>query len=119
MAIFSNVYFFPVFQAVILMILLFALWRDYRPKISSGFSGTLTRGPQSMTMLEKTTGLVIAAIITIVNKSVFDDPDAGWRHYSASVNLFDLCAIIYFCYVSSFGRNLILGINNRLREERV
>jgi hypothetical protein len=87
-----------------------------------GFSDSATavvlRGPRSMTALEKVTGLVIAAIITVINKSVFDDNEAGWKHYSAAINLFDLMTIIYICYLSPRSRNRIRELIERLREER-
>jgi hypothetical protein len=71
-----------------------------------------------MSVLEKSTGLAIAAIITIVNKSVFDDNDSHWHHYSAAINFFDLVGIFYLCYLSPWGRNQIIGFNNRSKEER-
>jgi hypothetical protein len=71
-----------------------------------------------MSALQKVTGLVIAAIITVINKSVFDDNEAGWKQYSAVINAFDLIAIIYLCYVSPWGRTHIFGCIERLREER-
>lgn len=76
------------------------------------------RATDSMSTLEKITGLVIAAIITVINKSVFDDNDSGWKHYSAVINAFDLTAIIFLCYVSPWGRNHIIGLIERLKEER-
>jgi hypothetical protein len=71
-----------------------------------------------MSVLGKFTGLAIATIITIVNKSVFDDNESCWHHYSAAINFFDLVAITYLCYLSPWGRNKIIGLNNRLKEER-
>jgi hypothetical protein len=114
----SNQYFFPILQVGLLGVLLFALWSDYRPTASGGINATVTRGPESLSTLQRATGLVIAAIITIINKSVFDDDDAGWRHYSAIINAADLAAIVYLCYVSPWGRNNILGLNLRLQHER-
>jgi len=63
-------------------------------------------------------GLAIAAIITVVNQSVFSDSDSFWRHYSAAVNLFDLCSVVYLCYFSNTGRNFIIGVNNRSKTEK-
>jgi hypothetical protein len=114
----SNNFFFPLFQFAILALLVYAVWRDYRPIVPSGITATVTRGSESMEILKRYTGLVIAAIITVVNKSVFDDKDSDWRHWSAFINLFDLCAVVYLCYVSPFGRNFIVGLDIRLREER-
>ena len=59
-------------------------------------------------MFEKFTGLFIAAIITIINKSVFDDNEVHWKHYSAAISAFDLIAIIYLCYVSQGAENILL-----------
>jgi len=118
MAIFSNQYFFPLLQLGLLGLVLFALWRDYSPKTPGGFDAFVKRGPESMSTLQRATGLVIAAIVTIINKSVFDDDDAGWRHYSAIINAVDLSAIVYLCYISPWSRNHILGLLNRLAEER-
>jgi hypothetical protein len=117
MAILSNHYFFPFLQLALLALLLFAVWHDYRPLTPSGISATVTRASESMSILEKVTGLVIAAIVTIINKSVFDDGDSGWQHYSAIINALDLGAIVYLCYVSSWGRNHIIGLNARLKQE--
>lgn len=61
-----------------------------------------------MKTLDKITGLVIAAIITIINKSVFDE-DKTWSHYAAFFNSVDILAIVYVCYFSPWGRNLIIG----------
>src|ERR1700686_5303261 len=117
MVIFSNIYFFPLLQLALLSIFLFALWRDCHPLMPSGISATVTRASESMSVLEKVTGLVIAAIITIIDKSVFDDDDAGWQHYSAIINALDLGAIVYLCYISSWGRNRIIGFNIRSKQE--
>ena len=130
MTIFSNTCFFPLLQFALLMLLLFAIWRDSRPAsrsksvgllsllstISVGMSQITTgirRGLEAMNMFEKFTGLFIVAIITIINKSVFDDNEVHWKHYSAAINAFDLIAIIYLCYVSPWGRNHIIGFNQR------
>lgn len=114
MPIFSNNFVFPALQLALLALLLWALWRDYA---SRGGGITVRRGPESMDVLQRATGLVIAAIVTIVNKSVFDDSDTGWRHYSAAINAFDLASIVYLCYVSSWGRNKIIGVRNRSQED--
>jgi len=135
MTIFSNYYFFPLLQLALLALVLFAIWREWlaRRVAAGGMSatpsptfevtgsdatGTVRRGPQSMSTLEKVTGLVIAAIITVINKSVFDDNEAGWNHYSAVINAFDLIAVVYLCYVSPWGRTHIFACIERLREER-
>jgi hypothetical protein len=115
MTIFSNSYFFPLLQLALLALLLFAIWCD-RPWMSTTL--IVERGAGSMTALEKITGLVIAAIITVINKSVFDDNEAGWKHYSAAINTFDLIAIIYLCYLSAEGRARIFAFIERLRKER-
>jgi hypothetical protein len=114
MAILSNQYFFPLLQVGLLGLLAFALRRDYGTTPDGVF---VKRGLESMKTLQWVTGLVIAAIVTIINKSVFDD-DAGWRHYSAIINAVDLGAIVYLCYFSPWSRNHILGLFNRLTEER-
>jgi hypothetical protein len=126
MTILSNSYFFPLLQFALLALVIFAIWRDRliqlllfatiwrdRPRATLA----VTRGPESMGTLEKITGLVIAAIITVINKSVFDDNEAGWKHYSAVTNAFDLIAIIYLCYISPWGRNHIFALNERLKKE--
>jgi hypothetical protein len=118
MALFSNDYFFPLLQIALVVLLLFAIWADYRPLPPSEVSAVVKRGRESMNTLEKITGVVIAAIVTIINKSVFDDNDSGWKHYSAAINGFDLVAIIYLCYVSPWGRNYIIRLNTCLQEER-
>jgi hypothetical protein len=138
MTIFSNYYFFPLLQVALLALMLFAIWREWRARrdaaggsrpggmsatptfevTGSDATGTVRRGPQSMSALEKVTGLVIAAIITVINKSVFDDNEAGWNHYSAAINAFDLIAIVYLCYISLWGRTHIFACIERLREER-
>lgn len=61
-----------------------------------------------MSLLEKVTGLVLAAILTIINKAVFEDEPA-WKHYSAFINVTDVIAVIYVCYFSSWGRNRIFA----------
>jgi hypothetical protein len=57
-------------------------------------------------------------IVTIVNKSVFDDDGSGWRRYSAFINLTDLTAIAYLFYFSPIGRNYIIGLMGRLKVEK-
>src|SRR5262245_33784326 len=71
---------------------------DYRARAPEGIF--VKRGPESMSTLQKAAGLVIAAIVTIINKSVFDDNSAPWRQYSAIINTIDLGAIIYLFYLS-------------------
>ena len=113
--IFSNGYFFPLMQIALFLFFIFAIWCDYRP-LGPGIHASVLRGEQSMTTLEKITGLVIAAIVTIINKSVFDDDAAGWQRYSAAFNLIDLVMIIYLCYFSSWVRNnIILKLQQRSR----
>ena len=117
MVIFSNTLFFPVMQIALFALFIFAVWCDYRP-LGPGVHATVLRGEQSMTTLEKITGLVIAAIVTIINKSVFDDDDAGWQSYSAAFNLLDLMIIIYLCYFSPWVRNnIILKLMQRSRQD--
>jgi hypothetical protein len=114
--IFSNAYFFPLMQIALFMLFSFAIWRDSRPLRPGGFQATPLRGEQTMTTLEKIAGLAIAAIVTIINKSVFDDDDAGWKSYSAVFNLLDLAMIAYLCYFSSWARNnIILKLRERAR----
>jgi hypothetical protein len=43
----------------------FALWCDYRPITPGGINATVICGPQSMSMLQKATGLVIAAMVIV------------------------------------------------------
>jgi hypothetical protein len=108
----SNKFFFPVFQIAILLLLVIVLWREFGPLSDDG--AEVLRGAESMRFLERYTGLALAAIIAIVNKSVFDDEKSGFQHYSASINLFDLCAIVYMCYISQTGRNLLIGIFEKI-----
>jgi hypothetical protein len=120
MIIFSNTYFFPVMQIALFVLFTFAIWCDYGPlpenKSGDRADATVLRGLESMSILEKITGLVIAAIVTIINKSVFDDDAAGWQGYSAVFNLLDLVMIIYLCYFSSWVRNnIILKLLQRSR----
>ena len=110
MRILSNSHFFPLLQLALFAFLLFAVWSDYGPRTGGK---NVTRAAESMSVLEKLTGLVIAAIITIVNKNVFDDNETRWHHYSAVINAFDLIAIVYLCYLSPWCRNKIIGFNNR------
>ena len=81
MAIFSNHWFFPVTQLALLCAWLYAVWRDYPvrwQRKQGGVQMTVTRGEESMRTLDKVTGVVIAAVITIINKSVFDE-DGTWN----------------------------------------
>jgi len=121
MAVLSNIYFFPFLQISFLGFLVWALWRDGFPfprRRPGDAALTVKRGDASMSLLEKVTGLVAAAIITIINKSVFEDDKAVWRHYSAAIDTFDMIVIVYLCYVSPFGRNFIFSCILRLKEER-
>ena len=125
-AIFSNSCFFLLLQFALLALFLFALGEEWhgRRKAATGarvagnhVTATVERGRESMELLQKYTGLVIAAVITIINKSVFDDNESGWRHYSAAINFFDLFAILFVCYVSPWGRQKLFALNERLRKE--
>jgi hypothetical protein len=104
----SNLYFFPALQLGLMVLWLFAMYKDSYP---SGI-GIVTRSSDTMTTLQKVTGLVIAAIITIINKSVFDTKII-WSDYSALINALDLAAIVYVCYFSRWGRNRIVAITGR------
>jgi hypothetical protein len=101
---FSNDYFFPIMQLALFCLLLWAFRRDS----NRDGPGVVTRAETSMGMLERATGLAVLAIVTIVNKSVFDTK--SWADYSAAINTFDLGAILYLCYFSRWGRNRIIGI---------
>ena len=114
MELLTNDWFFPALQVSLFVLLLWTFFKDHPLSAPSGVSATVLRGEQSMTTLQKATGLVIAGIVTIINKSVFDT-DAVWKQYSAFFNVIDLAAIIYICYFSSWGRNLILSINEQLK----
>jgi SNF family Na+-dependent transporter len=119
MIIFTNAYFFPLLQVMLLVLLLYAMLKDIRWRGWTGeFSATLTvtRSDESMTTLQRVTGLGIAAIITIVNKGVFDS-DKQIANYSAIINAFDLAAVVYICYFSVWGRNHIFGMSNRSKTE--
>jgi ABC-type transport system involved in multi-copper enzyme maturation permease subunit len=122
MMIFSNAWIFPVMQVALLALAAFAIYRDCFPS-STNTSGDrvdaiVVRGPATMGTLEKITGLAVAAIITIINKSVFDDDESGWQHYSAIFNFVDLAAIVYLFYFSSWTRNnLILRLWARAQRD--
>jgi hypothetical protein len=133
--IFSNVYFFPLLQAALLALLLFAIRQDRRarraarrgmsatPSPTFGVTGSdaalvKTFSQTSLSALANITGLVIGAIITVINKSVFDDNEACWKHYSAAFNSFDYFAIIYICYSSECGREYISERIERLKKVR-
>ena len=77
---------------------------------------TVTRADLSISLLDKTIGIATAIIVTMVNKSVFDASDE-WANYSAFFNVFDLLAIFYLIYLSSWGRNKIIGFHNQARTE--
>src|SRR5262249_10293456 len=110
--------FFPIMQIALFVLFAFAIWCDYRPQDTSGIRATVLRGPQSMGTLEKITGLVIAAIVTIINQSVFDDDRVWWQSYSAAFNFVDLAMIVYLCFFSSWVRNnIILKILQRSRQD--
>jgi hypothetical protein len=105
-------------QIALFALFAFAIWCDYRPEDTSGIRATVLRGPESMGTLEKITGLVIAALVTIINKSVFDDDSAGWQSYSAAFNFVDLGMIVYLCFFSPWVRNnIILKLLQRSRQD--
>jgi hypothetical protein len=90
--------------------------KDHPRPPNSGTSFTVVRGKEPMNTLEKATGLVIAGVVTIINKSVFDT-DTIWKQYSAFFNVFDLAAVIYICYFSRWGRNYIISISERSKSD--
>ena len=102
-----------IIQIILVALFSYTIWCDkpWRPTTMS-----VGRSDDTVAMYRKFTGAVIAIIVTIVNKSVFDD-SVGWRHYSAIVNLIDLTAIVYVCLISVEGRNFINNMNIRLRQE--
>ena len=61
MPIFSNNFVFPALQLALLALLLWALWRDYA---SRGGGITVRRGPESMDVLQRATGLKFFATAT-------------------------------------------------------
>ena len=77
----------------------------------------VTRADESMKTLNKTIGVAVAVIVTIVNKSVFD-ANKEWANYSAFFNTVDLLAILYLFYLSSWGRNKIIGFHIGATTER-
>ena len=60
MTILSNVYVFPMLQLTLLLLLIFALFADYRPRKSSFSGSKIIRGANSMNTLDKATGLAKA-----------------------------------------------------------
>jgi hypothetical protein len=114
----SNLYFFPILQGMLLVLLLYAAFKDIRwgAATKGGTKLARTRNAESMSTLEKVTGLVIAAIITTINKAVFDS-DKQIASYSAIINAFDLAAVVYICYFSGWGRTHIIEISNRSKSE--
>jgi hypothetical protein len=115
----TNYYFFPFFQMVLVALTLFAVFKDrYRPAQTGGMSVklTVTRSEASMALLQKVTGLALGAIVTVINKSVFEQ-EKIYAAYSAAFNALDLVCIAYLCYISGWGRNFIIGASNRLQQE--
>jgi hypothetical protein len=119
MAILSNMYMFPLLQALLLLLFLFALWEDYKPR-KSPFGGTeVKRGDNSMSTLNKATGFAISIFVALVNSTVFSDKEYLATRYSIIINVVDFCVIIYICYISPWGRNRLITFNSRLRKEPV
>jgi hypothetical protein len=120
MTILSNVYMFPLLQIIVLIFLIFALQKDFRARKSSAFDGSeVIRGANSMTSLEKVTGLAISIVIAFINNDVFSDKEYWATNHSVFINLFDFLSIIYVCYISGWGRNLIIRMSSCLRKEAV
>ena len=69
-----------------------------------------------MKTLDKITGVVIVAIITIINKSVFDE-DKTWNQYAAFFNLVDIVIVVYIGYFSPWGRNAIISWQIRSKKD--
>jgi len=116
MAVVANQFFFPLLQIVVVSFFAFAIYQDHFRPPSPGIPVLIRRGDESMKRLEKATGLVLALVITIINKGVFD-AEPVWKAYSAFFNLLDVAAILYACYFSSWGRNRIFSLLERLRTD--
>ena len=95
MELLSNDVVFPALQIAIVIVLIYVIYRDRSPIPSPGAiaHAEVVRGDQSMKRLERTTGLVLALIITLINKSVFD-ADPHWAAYAAFFNVLDVGAIL-------------------------
>jgi hypothetical protein len=120
MSLFSNAFFFPLFQFLILGVFAFTIWKDWPvfTRFRKGVILSVRRGDESMSSLEKYTGLFIAAIIGIVDKAAFDDVASGFVHYSAFITFIDLLAIVYVCYLSAEGRAFLFRFKNEVKFER-
>jgi hypothetical protein len=115
---FSNYYFFPIVQALLLAVVVVTLVCDGRLRSQRRRSpvGAVNRGAESMNAIDKFTGAVIALVITIINKAVFDE-DKTWSHYAAFFDLANVLAILYLGYLSPWMRNKIIGLQIRLKSE--
>ncbi|HXD46927.1 MAG TPA: hypothetical protein VN655_17515 [Pseudolabrys sp.] len=116
MSLVSNDLFFPFLQILLVLVTGWAAFIDVR-SAGRGSSMVVTRADESMKTLNKTIGVAVAVIVTIVNKSVFD-ANKEWANYSAFFNTVDLLAILYLFYLSSWGRNKIIGFHIGATTER-
>jgi hypothetical protein len=69
-----------------------------------------------MSLAGKVTGVAIVAVITIINRSVFDE-DTTWSHYAAFFNLTDILAVLYVGYFSPWVRNFIIAWRIRSKKD--
>ncbi len=117
MTILSNEYMFPLFQLSLLLIYLFSIVMD-RTTRKSPFNGSeIIRGDNSMDMLNMASGFFISVIVALINNMVFSENDYVAGKYSVLINIVDLIAIIYVCYISAWGRNRIIALTGSLRKE--
>jgi hypothetical protein len=63
--------------------------------------------------------LAISIVIAFINNDVFSDKEYWATNHSVFINLFDFLSIIYVCYISGWGRNLIIRMSSCLRKEAV
>jgi hypothetical protein len=87
--------------------------RDDASTSSLRASANVIRGDRSMAILGTTAGF-ITTVIALINSTALKE-EMWLKHYSVVFNIFDVCAILYLCFMSRTAREWILGNFERAR----
>ena len=104
---FRDCYIFPIFQSVIFLLLIFALYKNHTIKNTGP---NVKRGDLSWSYFHIFYGLMNVVLLQIINTT---ESLAG---YKTIITIINVSILLYLCYYNRWVRNKIVGFFNKSKE---
>ncbi len=100
---------FPIFEAVIAIVFIFAIVHDGWRRHGDGIA-TVQRGPKSRAAFYVAFGMISLVLIHVVNST------SALVGFKTVFHLFNFTALVYIVFFNSWGRNKVIGVVNAFEQ---